>query len=627
MTFVDRTVRVQRTILSVTLAVTALAFWRESFDVFNTLKATLIVLGAIAILAVGAVRVARTREVLVPVTRIWWAVGAFVAGLGVATLAAANPLRGVVGEPGRHTGLAMYLVYVVLFAVAVRLHRDRLPTTLAKGLVVAGVPVVAYGLSQAAGVQVFEWVTFEGGPQVVSTFGNANFLAAWLGIVVPLFAWLALSALRDVGWRVVAGVLAVTGVAVAAATGSLQGLAGAIPGLAVVLAVWLWTTAPPGVARLRVPVASAFAAAVASGIVLTIAGLGPFGAVRDGAVASYESRIGKWATAWRIFTDDPVTGIGFGGDFGDWFFTYRSASLAAESGLRRSVDDPHNVFVAMFANGGLLLGLGYVAFVALVGWALVRGLRRLDGQERLALAGVGGAWLAYQMQSLVSIDVPPLAVLHWTLAGIVVALGTSPTFRGFALPGAAASSRGRSGRRLRPLTPLPVAAIAVVAAALVWMALVPLRADMAVANARSLATEGRFEAALAAYDRAADIAEWEGMYPALHAAHLTRLDRLEAARERHLEAFAREPHDLVHAINVARTSTALEDVETAGRWYDRVLQIDPKTPETLVEIAEFELEHGDPQRAVTLLERATERRTEPRWDELLAEARQVTAER
>ena len=625
MAFVDRTLWLQRIVLSVTLGVAALAFWRESYDVFNTLKATLVVVGTITLFTVGAFRASRTRQLLVPVTRIWWILGAFVAGLVVSTVAASNLLQGVVGEPGRHTGLAMYVVYVGLFAASVRLHRDRLPTTLVKGLVVAAVPIVAYGLAQAAGIQVFEWETFEGGPQVVSTFGNANFLAAWLGVVVPLFAWLAVSALRQTGWRIAAGIMATAALVVALATGSLQGAATALPGLAVVLAVWLWTTAPPGIARLRVPLVAAVGTAVVAGIALTAAGVGPLAGARASALASYDSRIGKWRTAWRMFTDNPLTGIGMGGDFGDWFFSYRSAALAAESGLARSVDDPHNVFLAMFANGGLLLGVAYLAFVAFAAWALIHGLRVLNGQERLALAGAGGAWLAYQVQSLVSIDVPPLAVMHWVLAGIVVALGTAPTLRAIAVGGASEPARDkrRGGPPLRPVSPVATSGIGLVALVLAWVALVPLRADLAVAEARELASAGQVDAAGDAYAMASHRGSWQGMYPALHGAYLSQLGDLEAAREQHLEAVAREPHDLVHAINVARTSQALGDLEAAERWYARALEIDPKTPETLVEVAEFELEHGQPFQAVTLLENATELRTEERWTELLAEARRA----
>lgn len=610
--FVDRTLRVQRIVLTVTLAGAALAFWRESYDVFNTLKATLVVLGAIAVIAVAGVRLSRTRELVVPVTRAWWIVGVFVAGLLVGTLAASNTLRAVVGEPGRHTGLAMYIVYAGLFAVALRLHRDRLPTTLTKGLVVAAIPVAGYGLLQAAGVQVFDWVTFEGGPQVVSSFGNANFLAAWLGIVVPLFIWLALSALRSIVWRMAAGVVAAVSLIVASATGSLQGIAAAVPGAGLVLAVWLWTEAPPVLRRRRTAILGAGGAAVAGAVLLTAAGIGPFASVRRSAVASYESRAGKWDAAWRMFTDNPLTGVGIGGDFGDRFFSYRTVQVATESGLRRSVDDPHNVVLAMFANGGLLLGLAYLALIGFTGWALARGLRRLDGQERLALAGIGGGWLAYQVQSLVSIDVPPLAVLHWVLAGIIVALGTEPTFRIITLPGAAAPVAAKGRRetrpRLRPLTPGVVVGVGVFSLGAAALAVTPLRADLAAADGRSLAARGQQEAAIDAYEKAVAVGKWEALYPALEAKYLTDLGMVEDARERHMEAAAREPHDLVHAINIARTSKALDDYETARRAYDRAYEIDPKTPEVLAEIGEFELEHGDPHRAAELLGTAVDRR-------------------
>ena len=60
------------------------------------------------------------------------------------------------------------------------------------------------------------------------------------------------------------------------------------------------------------------------------------------------------------------------------------------------------------------------------------GLRRTRGEQSLLLAALGGAWIAYHVQSGVSINVPPLLVLHWVVAGMVVATHTDKAETDFA---------------------------------------------------------------------------------------------------------------------------------------------------------------------------------------------------
>lgn len=628
MEFVARTLRWQRSLLAAVLVLGALAFNRGTFDVFNTTKATVIAVGALAIVAVGVVRVARTRRVMLPATRVWVAVGAFLAALIVATVISPTPLWSVVGRAGRHTGLAMYGVYVVLFAAAVRLYVRDSPLHLAKALLVTAIPISLYGLAQAAGVEPFGWSAVEGGPQVFATFGNANFFSAWLGIVTPLAVWGALTPAWPAGWRAASSLLAIVAVVACFASDSLQGPAVAVLGTALVVAVWLFT-AGGAVRRFRVAllavgavVAGALAAAVAGGV-------GPFAALREGAAASLASRLPKWEVAIAMIRDRPLLGFGLD-DYGGWYYAYRPAEVAARDGLERSVDAPHNVLLDMFVSGGLLLGLAYVAVVAVTAWALVRGLRRLEGHERLLLAGFGGAWVAYQAQALVSLDVPPLAVLHWVLSGVIVALGVRPPLREWALPGAPALPTSRPGRKrkrqpqvpLAPAHPAVVAGLAVGVLVAFWAATVPIRADAAAMNGVQYGAAGDTRGATESYEQASHLAIWEPRYPGMLGSALNQLGLGERAYEAYLQAARRDPRGLTYALNLARVAEGLDRHDDAERWYARALEIDPSTPEVLVEVGRHRLERGDVADANGLLERAVRLRgDEPDWWVALGEAR------
>ncbi|MBW3664877.1 MAG: tetratricopeptide repeat protein [Actinobacteria bacterium] len=632
MALIERTLRLQRTILSLTVAGAAVVFWRATYDVFNTVKVTWIVVGVIVLLAIGAVRVNRTRRLTVPRTRLWWALGAFTVLLLLATVTSQTPMRSFVGDPGRHTGAAAYLAYVILMVFAVRLHLRQPANHLAVALVLASVPVAVYALAQAADVGPFDWQAVEGGPQVVSSFGNADFLAAWLGITVPLAVWLVLRP-GAAAWSRWAGAAAAALAYVAGlATGSLQGAIVAPSGTAVVLAAWAWTHPGEAVRRWRGPVAVLGAILAVAVATLAVTGAGPFSQIQANLDRSLETRTGKWAAGLDMIADQPLLGVGLDA-YGDHFHAYRSQELATESGLRRTVDDPHDVPLAMFTGGGVPLGAAYLAIVVGVALAAWRGLRRTDASDHLLVAAIAGAWLAYQLQSLVSIDVPPVAVLQWVLGGVLVARGSRPDTELVALPGAPPLHipKGKKPSKARPVplrraNPVLVTAIGVVGLMALALATWPLRADLAAGRARDLAARGDVDAAVDAYADAASVATWEGQYSAFRASVLAEAGRTDDARIAIDEATAREPRDLANVVNRARLLVAAGRIEDASATYERVLQLDPSTPEIVAEVGRFHLEHGDPDRAVELLAHAVEERPdETSWQALLTQARQAAS--
>ena len=577
MDVVSRTLSWQRGTLLAVLVLSAVVFWRGTFDVFNTVKATVIAIGAIAIVLWSVQRACHLRRVAIPcgaaVTPLWWAAGLFASGLVVATWASDTPWRSVVGLPGRHTGLAMYLVYLMLFAATVRLYTQVSPAPIATAVLAASVPVAGYGLFQAAGIDPFGWKTVEGGPPVFSTFGNANFFSAYLGVVVPLGVWGAVNRAWSWGWRaasVVIGLAAFTGAVVSTST---QGPVVAVLGTLVVVAVAL----PP---RGR----AALAAAGTGAAVALAAGAGPIASLRDAITGSLATRLPKWEIALAMARDRPL--LGFGLDtYGDWFFAYRAPALAAASGLERSVDNPHNVLLHMLTGGGVVLAAGWLAFVGATAYALVHGLRRLQGEERLLLGGLGGAWVAYQAQALVSIDVPPLAVLHTVLAGAIVALGAVPTLREWALPGVATPEPS-------PVTALVGTGLALAGVGPVWAGRVPLRADRVAQEALFAAARGQAQQATTWFEQASALAFWESRYAALEGTWLARADRPDQALEAQLVAARRDPRGLAHALNVARLYARTRDGQKAAEWYDRVLAIDPHTPDVLAEVDRFRRSQG-----------------------------------
>jgi tetratricopeptide (TPR) repeat protein len=168
----------------------------------------------------------------------------------------------------------------------------------------------------------------------------------------------------------------------------------------------------------------------------------------------------------------------------------------------------------------------------------------------------------------------------------------------------AGGKRGRAAEALVPVPPAMVVGAGVVALVALWPLTAPLRADASADQALRHAAAGRFDAADAAWERAASTAFWEPAYPARHGDFRATRGDQEGARALHEVAQRRDPRGLQHAINVGRLAVRVRDEAAAAAAYERALEIDPSTPQVLAEVGRFHLDHGDDDLGRRLLERA-----------------------
>lgn len=624
MTFPESTLRAQRWLLAAMLFGSAVIILPPAVEPFMLPKMTFLVFLAVAIAALGAARAVWSRTIRMPVSATTAAVGAFGLALLVSTVTSSSPGTSVIGFYSRYTGLVPYLVYLLVFLAALKVTDSSFTELIRRTALVTLGLVVAYGLLQAAGVDPIAFQDLRLGT-TFSFLGNVNFSAAWAGAVAALGLTTALMPGEPRPWRIFAAVLTPLAVLYAFLTGTSQG-----PVVVLVSLGWaalLLATAPDSRVRREVRHHRAMAlgvaavAAAVAGVVL-VAALPYLRAQLDQALVE---RPAFWSAAVRIFADHPVTGTGLD-TYGHHFLVYRPASHALAVGTA-TTDAPHSVPLGMFANGGLLLGLTYLAVVALVGVALIKGAARSQGALRLALAGFGGVWLGYQAQSLISFDVPPLAFLHWLSAGVIVALAGPPRWREVALPGPAATRpvnrRGKAygAVRVPASTRILHGAAAVLAVAALWFAAYPLRADLAAASAAPLTAEGRFDAAAGRFQQAADLNPTEASYSFLVARAEDAAGRHERALSAAGEAARRNPGTVEYALYAAQQAAEAEMPKVAQRWYRLAAQRDPRDPPVLNAAASYLGATGDLRAAEELLRRSAALRADSATFALLGRAR------
>lgn len=491
-----------------------------------------------------------------------------------ATLWSSAPALSFVGAYERYTGGLMYASYAFLGLAVVRGFADGRAPQLVAWVLVASTGLVLYGLLQMAGLDPVGW---EGrfGESVIAQLGNPDFVSGYLGIVVPLGIWGAVWSDWGRELRMTAGALVAASVAVLIGSGALQGfVAGAIG----VGALTVGVIAARAVRPARVGAVAGGAALVALVVVgLGATGLGP--AARLWQVATVRSRTYLWQTAVEMIQAEPLTGVGLS-LYGRYYHEFRPLDEAVRRDLGRAADAAHNVLLNLAAGGGLVVALAWVAVAVVTAVVFVGAWRAGDRDRRRLLAALGGAYLAYHAQASVSIDIPPLAVLHVVLVGAIAVTASGPHLRWVTL------RDGQQGTVVRWLYTAALAGPMVVIVGLV------LRADHLAGRALGDAELGRMDAAVTRIEDAIAIAPWQPAYHFEHARVLAEAGRLRGAVGAMDEVIERDPRDLAAWISRARLLKALERPLEAVEAYTVARGIAPKSPELGVEYAEALLEVG-----------------------------------
>jgi len=448
--------------------------------------------------------------------------------------------------------------------------------------------VTVYAVVQEVGLDPIEWVIQYAGR--FATLGNPNFMAGYLAIILPLVGYLAFTApslWARVAWMGLTVWLSI-GIAVSRSVQGPVAAAGGVSVLGLALArhhgLGSWSL-----------IKRSWAVIATSAGVVAIAGAIGVGPLSTYLLDTLQDRRWYWQTAAGMFRSSPLVGVG-PGHYGMYYREFRPFDAWDVLGSNMSVSSAHSVPFEMFAVGGLLLGLAYLAVVAVVARALMVGLQRLEGDALLALGGFGGAWLAYQLQSLVSIDVPQLGLFHWVTGAAVVTLSGATAVTDFQV----------LGRRDSLLKAAAYFAAAVVVVLGITLAPRPYRADLA---SRSNLIE------------AVQLAPWESFYwldlgAAAEEAGLT--ENAQRAYQRSVEADPRYWNGL---LDLTRLTVRSGEIDTALPLAERILEVDAIEPFVRADTAGLYLRVGAPGRAIELLDYALA--VEPEradWWLLLAEA-------
>jgi O-antigen ligase len=337
-------------------------------------------------------------------------VGAFVLWQMFALLFSGGQfLQQIFGSNGRNTGFLTYLAFSMVFAATVVASTTEILKRFVSVVLVVGVASLAYGVLQALGGDPFDWVNPYS--PVFGFLGNPNFQSSLLGVLGSIvFGQFFVKGLK-VQLKVLVGVYLLVTLYVIKETQSQQGFLVLALGIGVVVGLYL-------IQRSRtLGVAYGLMSLVGFFAVL-------FGTLNKGPLAlilykdSVTYRGDYWRAGWNMTVNNPIFGVGMD-NYGDWYRRSRTIEATLRRGPDVTSNAAHNVFLDISAYGGFPLMIIYMALMALVVVSSIKVLKRETGFNPV-FAGLVGGWLAFQAQSIISINQIGLAIWGWVLSGLII---------------------------------------------------------------------------------------------------------------------------------------------------------------------------------------------------------------
>jgi hypothetical protein len=334
------------------------------------------------------------------------------AGLNAILNSSAPLVQNIYGAYGRNTAFVTYVLLIFTLLSAVVLRSKKSFSTLIWGLFIAGIINVAYcGWAILFG-DFIPWNNPYG--NILGTFGNPNFIGAFLGLFASSLVAYSFKAGLHVGVRILSIAIFVISVVEIIDSSAIQGRVVVAAGLSIV-----------GFYLIR----SKFKNALFQvGYLIFIAIGGVFallGALQSGPLAKYiyktsvSLRGEYWQAGLNMGADHPFTGVGFD-TYGDWYRRARDAQALILPGPNTTTNAAHNVPFDVFAFGGWPLFIPYLGILLLTVIAILKVTVRSRSYDPIFVT-LTTAWFCYQLQSIISINQIGLAIWGWLFGGALIA--------------------------------------------------------------------------------------------------------------------------------------------------------------------------------------------------------------
>ena len=319
------------------------------------------------------------------------------------------------GADGRNTGFFTYLALVSLFLATALNSTMQLAKPLMFAIIGAFIVNVVYGFIQAIKLDPLATKWQNPYSPVVGTFGNPNFMGAFLGIGFAFAAAYLVSKRSNLKVRLLALSYLLIGGFDILKSDAQQGLIVAAASIGLVVYFLI---------KHYVPNKSVHITYLAISFLLGLTAL--FGTLQKGPLSSllYKESVtyrgDYWHAGIQMFKTHPFFGVGLD-SYGDWYRASRSLEATLRRGPSIVSNAAHNVFIDIAATAGIFALVCYLAIV-FMGFRAARNIFKRASEFNPFHIGVFVAWVGYLIQSVISINNIALAIWGWILPGVLIAV-------------------------------------------------------------------------------------------------------------------------------------------------------------------------------------------------------------
>jgi len=344
-------------------------------------------------------------------SRYFWATSIFFVISMVSTLIFSGaPLNQQLwGSFGRNTGFLTY-ISLLSIAIATALIQSRdFYKSIINALLYTAIPVSIYCLIQMSGNDPVGWSSLA----TFATFGNVNFLSAFLGLssLAGFISVLDKKINRIV--RVAIFLMSALSIRIMSSTGSIQGVMILIAGLGI--AAFLYIRSIKKIRFLQIPYIIISLLSFFS-VFIGLLNKGPLAKYIYSETVTYR---GDYAHAgWVMTIKHPFFGVGLD-SYGDWYRKYRGLISTMRTTPDRISNTAHNIFLDISSNGGFPLIIAYLIILAFALRASLKFIRRTKTFDP-TFAILFSCWVAYQLQSAISINQIGVGIWGWLLTGSLI---------------------------------------------------------------------------------------------------------------------------------------------------------------------------------------------------------------
>jgi O-antigen ligase len=342
----------------------------------------------------------------------------FTAALSITSIVSPQGFfRTLVGVWGRNNGVLTYLALLLVFLSLASMRSNDSSRFLIQSLTFLGFLGALYGWLQSVGADLISWEN--PGNKIILTLGNSNFASAFLALTAIATLTLVLRTTSKPWLRIVLSTSFLVQMYLTMKSDALQGLLVLLIGSSILFGLMLTTSNRIVLKKFAL---IWWGAILTSGLIGIngLFGNGPLSTLLNPNLRSLQDRFYHWVAALNMIRENLLFGVGID-SFGDYYRGFRVLEAIQLRGTpTSSTNNAHNTFMQIGATGGLVLLSAYLALIVFTARRAIIAFKKND--DKILVSGIFSIWIAFQIQSLVSIDQIGLVVWGWAAAGCLVAL-------------------------------------------------------------------------------------------------------------------------------------------------------------------------------------------------------------